>query len=172
MAAEPVEAVARAVHRVALASAAVLLSCDGGGLPLITIDGTVEVPVAAQERFTVEAPGQLIIEAQVSGSPPLLFRAGVLCDAGVEPSLMPVTYTTTGCSTSTPATVRAWVAPRLNAALDFCGVDGGVGPWPIDVAPVHALAVGRQTVKPIVSTGLFNACTSAHLGVQVTLSEE
>ena len=106
----------------------------------------VIVPVAVQEQYNRDNPGELILQVETDGNFGQQLILGVLCDASDEARTAVWTLTGSGCATQ--ATLTAWVA---DADPDST-CDGG---------PANTLTVGAEPDDDawVGSAGLFEGNT-------------
>ncbi len=117
----------------------------------------VIVPVAVQEQYNRDTPGELILAVETDGNFAQQLVLGVLCDASDEPRTAVWTLTGSGCATQ--ADLTAWVQ---DADPDST-CDGG---------PNNTLTVGAEPADDAwtASAVLFEGNTRGCLDGDETLS--
>ena len=150
--------------------AAPLSGCEHG----TDIEGTVIVPIEVQQRFSAEAPGQLLVVATLpSPQGELRDEDTVFCMPENGERRITARASNFGCAEAGLTRVSAYAVPRAAADIDCSGA-GSVRSQhayapndPLD--PDGAVAFGSVEV-PLTTSGI-GGCQDGHIAFTITLAQ-
>lgn len=127
--------------RFSVAGALLLLSaCEHG----VDLDGTVVAPVEIQQLFSPEAPGQLIVVAQLTSDWEMRDDQTLFCMPDGQDRKITIQKFAFGCASDRRTQISAYAVPRTATEVD-CNHPAG-GPRPYNFRPEDALAVATMEV--------------------------
>ena len=146
-----------------------LVGCEHG----VDVEGTVIAPVAVQQLFSTEAPGQLFVVATVPTLNEIRDVRSVFCLPATTDRRIVVNSSDFGCAPVGMARVSAYAMPRTTAQID-CSGPGAVRPQPNTFGgperfdPADALATA--TVEVPVTGGGGSTCADGRVNFTLTLA--
>jgi hypothetical protein len=145
-----------------------LVGCEHG----VDLEGTVIAPVAVQQLFSTEAPGQLFVVATVPTLNEIRDVRSVFCVPATEDRHIAVSGFDFGCAPAGVAQVSAYAVPRTTAQID-CSGSGAVRPQPNTFGPEAfdpAEALATATVEVPVTGGGDGSCADGRINFTLTLA--